>query len=114
MYDIVSYLWIYVDFIPEKLCEELPLENDIFFTMVEQAGMFPQNIGESITAKPTRAKKVSCLLEHFKSGAKEYLPELLNVMRECKFVNVGKLADEIAEVAKIGMYIYVSVINVEL
>ena len=91
-----------------KLCEQLPLENDIFFAMAEQAGMFPLNTGNSIKAKLTRAKKVSCLLEHVvEPGATEYLPKLLNVMRECKVVNVMKLADEIQAAIKIGMYIYV-------
>ena len=91
-----------------KLCEQLPLENDIFFAMAEQASMFPLNTGNSIKAKLTRAKKVSCLLEHVaKPGATEYLPKLLNVMRKCEFVNVVVLADEIQAAAKIGMYIYV-------
>ena len=98
-----------------KLCEQLPLENDIFFAMAEQAGMFPLKTGFSIKARNTRAEKVSYFLEHvIEPGATEYLPKLLNVMRECKLVNVVKLADEIAKEAKIGMYIYASVINVEL
>ena len=98
-----------------KLHEQLPLDNDIFFAMAEQAGMFPLNTGDSIKAEPTKAKKVSYFLEHVvEPGAEEYLPKLLTVMRECKVANVVKLADEIEEAAKIGMYIYVSVINVEL
>ena len=83
--------------------------------MAEQAGMFPQNIGNSIKEKSERNERVSCLLKYVdESRAKEFLPKLLRVMRKCKLVNVVKLSDEIAEVAKIGMYIYVSVINVEL
>ena len=91
-----------------KLLEQLPLENDIFFAMAEQAGMFPLNTGDSIKAKPTRAEKVSYLLQHVvQPGVKEYLPKLLNVMRECKVVNVVVLADEIQAATKIGMYVYV-------
>ena len=93
-----------------KLCEQLPLENDIFFAMAEQAGMFPQNTSDSINAESTSAKKVSYLLQNVvEPGAEEYLPKLLKVMRECKVTNVVKLADEIEETAKIGMYLYICV-----
>ena len=93
-----------------KLHEQLPLENDIFFAMAEQAGMFPQNTGDSINAESTRAKKVSYLLQNVvEPGAEEYLPKLLKVMRECKVTNVVKLADEIEETAKIGMYLHICV-----
>ena len=91
-----------------KLCEQLPLEDDKCFALAKQADMFPRNTGDSIEAELTRAKRVSYLLEHVvKSKAEEYLPKLLNVMRNCEFVNVVVLADEIEAAAAIGMYIYV-------
>ena len=93
-----------------KLYEQLPLENDVFFAKVKQAGMLPHNTGDSIKAEATRAKKVSYLLDHVvEPGAEEYLPKLLKVMRESEFANVVTLANEIEETAKIGMYVHICV-----
>lgn len=104
-------LFMHIDVIKqfsEKLYEQLPLEDDRFFSMAKQADMFPQNTGDFIKAKLTRAEKVSYLLEHVvEPGATEYLPKLLKVMKKCDFVNVEVLANEIQAAAKIGMYIYV-------
>ena len=41
------------------LVQQLPLEDDIFFAMAEQACLFPLDTVNSIAAEPTRAKKVS-------------------------------------------------------
>ena len=91
---------------------ELPLENDIFFAMAEQAGLFPLDTGDSIAAKSTRAQKVTYFLRHvIEPGAEEYLPKLLKVMKDSKVANVVRLADEIQAAAGIGMYIYLQVIN---
>ena len=87
-----------------KLVDQLPLENDRFFAMTKQAGLFPMNIGESIAAKSTRAQKVNYLLQYVvEPGADEYLPKLLKVMRDSKVVNVVRLADDIQAATGIGM-----------
>ena len=88
-----------------ELLRQLPLENDIFFGMAKRAGLFPLDTGDSIAAEPTRAKKVAFLLQHVvEPGAEEYLPKLLNVMKESKVANVIRLADDIQAVTGIGRY----------
>ena len=88
-----------------ELLYQLPLENDIFFAMARRAGLFPLDTGDSIAAEPTRAKKVAFLLQHVvEPGAEEYLPKLLNVMKESKVANVIRLADDIQAVTGIGRY----------
>ena len=88
-----------------ELLNQLPLENDIFFGMARRAGLFPLNTGDSIAAEPTRAKKVAFLLQHVVDpGAEEYLPKLLNVMKESKVANLIRLADDIQAVTGIGRY----------
>ena len=88
-----------------ELLRQLPLENDIFFGMARCAGLFPLDTGDSIAAEPTRAKKVAFLLQHVvEPGAEEYLPKLLNVMKESKVANVIRLADDIQAVTGIGRY----------
>ena len=83
---------------------ELPLENDIFFAMTEQAGLFPLDTGDSIAAKSTRAQKVTYFLRHVvEPGAELYLPKLLKVMRDSKVANVVRLADDIQAETGIGM-----------
>ena len=88
-----------------ELLRQLPLENDIFFGMARRADLFPLDTGDSIAAEPTRAKKVAFLLQHVvEPGAEEYLPKLLNVMKESKVANVIRLADDIQAVTGIGRY----------
>ena len=83
---------------------ELPLENDIFFAMAAQAGLFPLDTGDSIAAKSTRAQKVTYFLRHvIEPGAEQYLPKLLKVMRDSKIANVLRLADDIEAATGIGM-----------
>ena len=83
---------------------ELPLENDIFFAMAEQAGLFPLDTGDSIAVKSTRAQKVTYFLRHVvEPGAEEYLPKLLKVMRDSKVANVVRLADDIQATTGISM-----------
>ena len=89
-----------------KLVDQLPLENDRFFAMTKQAGLFPMDTGESIAAKSTRAQKVNYLLQHVvEPGAEEYLPILLKVMRDSKVANVVRLAGDIQAATGIGMCI---------
>ena len=58
----------------EELVRQLPLESDIFFAKAKQADLFPLDTGDSITAKPTRTKKVSYFLQHVvEPGAEQYL-----------------------------------------
>ena len=83
---------------------ELPLENDIFFAMAAQAGLFPLDTGDSIAAKSTRAQKVTYFLRHVvEPGAEQYLHKLLKVMRDSKVANVVRLADDIQAATGIGM-----------
>ena len=90
-----------------KLLRQLPLENDIFFGMAKQADLFPLDIGDSIAAEPTRAKKVSYFLQHVvEPGAEQYLPKLLKVMKESKAANVVKLADDIQAATGIGKNVH--------
>ena len=87
-----------------ELIQQLPLENDIFFAMAAQAGLFPLDTGDSIAAEPTRAKKVTYFLQHVvEPGAEEYLPKLLKVMRDSNAANVVRLADDIQAATGIGM-----------
>ena len=91
-----------------KLIQQLPIENDIFFAMAKQNGLFPLDIGDSIAAKSTRAKKVAYFLQYVvEPGAEEYLPKLLKVMQESEVANIVRLADEIQAATGIGMYTYV-------
>ena len=87
-----------------ELLRQLPLENDIFFAMAKQAGLFPLDTSDSIAAEPTRSNKVSYFLQHVvEPGAEECLPKLLNVMKDSKVANVVRLADDIQAVTGIGM-----------
>ena len=89
-----------------KLIQQLPLENDIFFAMAKQVGLFPLDTGDSIAAKSTRAQKVTYFLQHIvEPGAEEYLPKLLKVMRDSKVANVVRLADDIQAATGIGTYV---------
>ena len=86
-----------------KLLRHLPLENEMFFAMANEADLFPLNTGSSIAAKPTREEKVSYFLQHVVGpGAEQYLPKLLKVMKESKVANVVKLADDIQAATRIG------------
>ena len=90
-----------------ELVQQLPLENDIFFTMAKHADLFPLDTGDSIAVKSTRAQKVSYFLQHVvEPGAEEYLSKLLKVMRDSKVANVAKLADDIHAATGIGMCVY--------
>ena len=87
-----------------ELVEQLPLEDGIFYAMAKQANLFPLDSGDCITAEPTRAKKVTYLLQHVvEPGAEEFLPKLLNVMKDSKIANLEKLADSIQAATGIGM-----------
>jgi len=91
-----------------KLVKKLPLDDDIFFGMVKQANLFPLDSGDSIIIAevPTRAKKVCYFLQHVVApGAEEYLPKLLEIMKNSKDVDVIKLANEIHAAIKPGIYI---------
>ena len=78
-----------------ELVKHLPLENELFFAMVERDGLFPLEIGDDIKAKDTRAKKVSCFLDFIRPGADTYLPKLLKVMKESGVDDVLELAENI-------------------
>ena len=86
-----------------ELVKQLPLENDIFFAMAKQAGLFPLGTNDCVAAEPTRAKRVSYFLQHvIEPGAEEYLPKLLKVMKDSKVDNVVRLADEIQAAIETG------------
>ena len=90
-----------------KLTNQLPLEDDLFFAMAKHAELFPLNTGDSIASEPTRAKKVSYFLQHVvEPGAEEYLPKLLDVMRDSRVADVVRLADDIQAAIDKGMCSY--------
>ena len=94
-----------------ELLQQLPLENNIFFAMAKQVGLFPLDTSDSIAAMSTRAQKANYLLQHvIEPGAEDYLPKLLKVMRDSNVPNVERLADDIQAATGIGM----CVINKEL
>ena len=79
-----------------KLIQVLPLENDRFFAIVENAGLLPIDTGDKIKNQRTRSSKVSYLLNHVvKIEAQVYLPILLRAMEDSKVPNVVNLAKEI-------------------
>ena len=83
--------------------------------MARQADLFPLDTGDSITAEPTRAKKVTYFLQHvIEPGAEEFLPILLKVMKDSKVANVVKLADNIQAATGIGKCIAMSVRHYQL
>ena len=84
------------------LLKHLPLEDEIFFAMVERAELFPLDTGNNIKAKDTRVKKVSYFLEVIKPGADIYVPKLLQVMKESGVADVIQLAEKITAVIEKG------------
>ena len=89
-----------------EILQQLPLENDIFFAMAKRANLFPLDTGDFIAAEPTRARKVTYFLQHVvEPGAEQYLPKLLEVMKDSKVANVVKLADDIEAATGIGTYV---------
>ena len=89
-----------------KLLRELPLDDPIFFAMVEEANLFPVGTGGIIRVEKSRAHKVDYFLYNvIQPGADEYLPKLLKVMRESEVDNVVKLADEIQAALQSGSYL---------
>ena len=89
-----------------ELLEKLPLEDTIFFALAERDGLFPLNTGNKICEEKTRADKVGYFLRHVvEPGAEEYLPKLLKVMKESKFENVEKLADDIQATLSTSTYV---------
>ena len=88
-----------------ELLKELPLDEAIFFAMAEKAGLFPLSTGDSVRAKETRADKVAYFLQHVvEPAAKNYLPKLLEVMKNSEFSNVEKLAGDIQAAVEPGVY----------
>ena len=89
-----------------ELLLELPLEDPVFFAKVDRAGLFPSDTGRSIKAEKTRSFKVDYFIDYVvEPGADEYLPKLLEVMKDSTFANVERLAHQILAVMEAGMYI---------
>ena len=91
----------------KRLLEQLPLESGVFFAMVKQARLFPQDNADRIAELSTRSEKVSYFLQHvMEPGADVYLPKLLGVMKKSGDSNVVRLADEIQASMKSGIFAY--------
>ena len=91
-----------------ELVKHLPLENQTFFAMVNQAKLFPLNTGNDIQATPTRAGKVAYFIQHILTpGAKEHLPILLDVMKRSGTPDVVTLADNIQSYMRSGLSIVI-------
>ena len=89
-----------------ELLRVLPLDEAMFFAMIQKADLFPLSTGNSIQAKETRAEKVIYFLQHVvEPSANIYLPKLLEVMKNFKVANVEKLAFDIEAALKSGTYI---------
>ena len=90
-----------------KLLDQLPLESDVFFAMVKQACLFPEDTADKIAELSTRPEKVSYFLQHvIEPGANVYLPKLLEVMKESEDLNLVRLADEIQASMGSGIFAY--------
>ena len=88
-----------------ELPQELPLDDTIFFAMVERDGLVPLDNKHSIRVETTRARKVNCFLDNVvEPGADVYLPKLLKIMRESNVANVRRLANDIQTALQPGMY----------
>lgn len=91
-----------------KLLRELPLDDPLFFAMVEEAVLFPMGAGDSIRAEKSRAHKVDYFLYHVvQPGADYYLPKLLKVMKQSEVANVEKLADDIQAELQSGICLFI-------
>ena len=89
-----------------ELLQELPLDDPIFFAMAERVDLFPMDTGDTIRAEKSRAHKVDYFLRHVvEPGADQYLPRLLQVMKESEVANVEKLADNIQKAVAPGTYV---------
>ena len=87
-----------------ELLQELPLDDPKFFAMAERANLFPMDTGNKIRAEKTRGHKVDYFLQQVvEPEAENYLPRLLQLMKECNIANVEKLADNIQAVVVPGM-----------
>ena len=98
-----------------QLYQHLPLDDMVFFARARRASLLPLDTADVIQAIPTRTKKVDYFLQHIiEPGAEEYLPKLLQVMKESNIANVVRLADDIRATitidtqvsTRIGMYVY--------
>ena len=91
-----------------QLLQELPLDDPVFFAMVERAGLFPLDTNRRTKAEKTRGLKVDYFLDHVvEPGAVYYLSKLLEVMRESKVVNLEILADNIQAALESGQYLFI-------
>ena len=88
------------------LLKQLPLDDEYFFGMVKQAGLFPLNTSDKINALSTKAEKTAHFLRQvIEPGAEQYLPKLLTVMKGSKVDNVVELAERIEAKIVQGTYI---------
>ena len=79
-----------------ELCRQLPLDDALFFGMVNGANLLPLDAGDSIRTLATRAQKVDYFLRRvIEPAAKQNLPKLLDVMINSEVPNLKQLADEI-------------------
>ena len=95
-----------------RLLEELPLDNQHFLGMLNEAGLFPLGTRNEVVAEKTRADKVALfLMKVVEPGADSYLPKLLDVMDKCQHDNVKALATDIRAATGLSManisYLYV-------
>ena len=86
-----------------NLIEQLPLDNILFFAKIQTAGLFPLGTSD-IDAKATREGKVAYFLDHVVDpGADDYLPILLQVMKESGVANLRELANNIQKTIEPGL-----------
>ena len=79
-----------------ELCRQLPLDDALFFGMVNGANLLPLDTGDNIRTLATRAQKVDYFLRNIiEPAAKQNLPKLLDVMINSGVSTLKQLADEI-------------------
>ena len=89
-----------------KLLQQLPLEDAVFYGMLNEAELLPLNAGAYIETLNTRAEKVGYFLRHvIEPAASDTLPTLIKVMKKCKISNLAKLATKIQAAVEPGKYV---------
>ncbi|XP_065896401.1 uncharacterized protein [Dysidea avara] len=79
----------------EKLTKALPLDDAVFRSKLDDAGLFYGDLKEEVKAKPTAAQKAEHFLDHGIKSDADNIRRLLKVMEEFNNSSVKSLAREI-------------------
>ena len=78
-----------------KLVRLLPMDDVIFMTELDAAGLLPGDLWDEIESKGTRAKKAAYFLRHGIRNDTGSFNKLLTIMREFNDIQLKKLAEMI-------------------